>query len=227
MKRLALACLCLACVVGCSQRSATKAAKPATAAKQRPASPIARQPASKPAPAPKPERAEEPRPEQPAAEPKGDLWRVVSVHDGDTVLCLDGDNRQHKVRLVGIDAPEIGQAFGTMSRDGLRALVLRKTVRVRDQGEDRYGRTLGLLEIDGADVAVRMVIDGLAWHFTRYSDDKTLAAAEREARQAGRGLWADPDPMPPWEWRETERDRKAAERKPPRKESSSGGVPGR
>jgi micrococcal nuclease len=129
----------------------------------------------------------------------------VSVHDGDTVLCLDADSRQHKVRLVGIDAPEIGQPFGTKSRDGLRALVLRKSVTVHEQGQDKYGRTLGSLEIDGDDVALRMLAAGLAWHFTRYSDDEHLAAAEREARAARRGLWADPEPVAPWDWRATEK----------------------
>ena len=104
------------------------------------------------------------------------VWRVVSVHDGDTVLCLDQDNAKHKVRLQGIDAPEIGQAFGTVSRDGLRALVLRKSVTVHTDGQDRYGRTLGTLEIDSEDVNRQMVADGLAWHYKRYSRDATMAA---------------------------------------------------
>lgn len=160
---------------------------------------MAREAASRPAP-------RQPAPTEPAA---ADRWLVVSVHDGDTVLCIDADNVQHKVRLVGIDAPEIAQPFGTKSRDGLRALVLRKSVTVHTHGQDRYGRTLGNLEIDGQDVALRMLAAGLAWHFKRFSDDETLAAAEREARAAQRGLWADRAPVPPWEWRETERERKA------------------
>ncbi len=67
---------------------------------------------------------------------------------------------------------------------------------------------LARLEIDGQDVNRQMVADGLAWHFTRYSDDATLAEAEREARGARRGLWADPEAVPPWEWRATEKGRK-------------------
>ncbi len=141
--------------------------------------------------------------------PAAGRWLVVSVHDGDTVLCLDEENDQRKVRLVGIDAPETGQAFGTKSRDALRALVLEKSVTVHVEGEDRYGRTLGSLEIDGDDVALRMLTAGLAWHFKRFSDDEELAAAERNARAARRGLWADPEPVPPWEFRASEKDRKA------------------
>jgi endonuclease YncB( thermonuclease family) len=149
-----------------------------------------------------------------AEPPAAGRWLVVSVHDGDTVLCLDEDNGQRKVRLVGIDAPETGQAFGTKSRDALRALVLEKSVMVHVEGEDRYGRLLGSLEIDGDDVALRMLTAGLAGHFKRFSDDEELAAAERNARAARRGLWADPEPVPPWEWRASEKDRKASQRVP-------------
>lgn len=145
----------------------------------------------------------------PAASPAPTRWRVVSVHDGDTVMCIDDDKAQHKVRLFGIDAPEIGQAFGTKSRDKLAALAKGRTVEVEVQGEDRYGRTLARLEADGEDVNREMVKAGLAWHYARYSDDATLAAAQRDARAAKRGLWADKKPVPPWEWRATERDRKA------------------
>ena len=69
-------------------------------------------------------------------------WRVVSVHEGDTVRCLDAGNREHKVRLSGIDAPETGQPFGTVSRDHLRQLVLRRHVVVHDVGQDKYRRML-------------------------------------------------------------------------------------
>jgi micrococcal nuclease len=143
-----------------------------------------------------------------ADEPATATWRVVSVHDGDTVVCLDDHDAQQKVRLSGIDAPEIGQAFGTKSRDALRSRVMRKSVAVHQHGQDQYGRTLATLEIEGDDVAEWMVAAGMAWHYKRYSDDKVLAAAERKARTARRGLWADRDPTPPWEWRASERDRK-------------------
>lgn len=53
----------------------------------------------------------------------------------------------------------------------------------------------------------RLVTDGLAWHYLRFSDDATLAEAETEARAARRGLWADKAPVPPWEWRAAEKDR--------------------
>lgn len=61
---------------------------------------------------------------------------------------------------------------------------------------------------------VVMIDAGLAWHYTRYSDDADLAAAERAARAARRGLWADPEPVPPWEWRGSESRRDAVRREP-------------
>ena len=71
---------------------------------------------------------------------------------------------------------------------------------------DKYGRTVARIEVAGQDVNRQMVAEGLAWHYTAYSDDATLA--EAEARAAGRGLWRDHEPVPPWEWRATEKGRK-------------------
>lgn len=143
------------------------------------------------------------RPPAPAAP----TWLVVSVHDGDTVRALDPEKVEHRVRLTGIDAPELGQAFGRVARDRLRELALRQRVVVHLHDRDRYGRDLATLEAGGQDLNRQLVAEGLAWHFTRYSDDAGLAAAEAEARAAGRGLWADPEPVPPWDWRAGEAER--------------------
>jgi endonuclease YncB( thermonuclease family) len=133
--------------------------------------------------------------------------KVVRIADGDTITVLDAANVQHKVRLQGIDAPERGQPFGTVARDRLAGLATGKAVAVIGGKRDKYGRTLARVEIAGDDVGLRLVAEGLAWHYTRYSDDQRLAAAEREARVARRGLWQDPQPVPPWEWRATEKRR--------------------
>jgi micrococcal nuclease len=148
------------------------------------------------------------RPSAPA--PAAATWLVVSVHDGDTVRALDPDKVEHRVRLTGIDAPELGQAFGRVARDRLRELALRQRVVVHLHDRDRYGRDLATLEAGGKDLCRQLVAEGLAWHFTRYSDDAGLAAAEAEARAAGRGLWADPEPVAPWDWRAGEAERKAS-----------------
>jgi endonuclease YncB( thermonuclease family) len=121
---------------------------------------------------------------------------------------LDAANVQHKVRLDGIAAPERGQPFGTVARDRLASLVMGKAVTVHDDGRDKWGRTLGRIEIEGQDVNRTLVAEGLAWHYVKFSKDARLAAAERQARAAGRGLWGDAKPVPPWEWRATAKDRK-------------------
>jgi micrococcal nuclease len=179
MRAAVLLSICAAVAAGCGRLAATSKARP---------------PASTPVPA----RAEPPLP----------VWRVVSVHDGDTLRAIDDGKTEHKVRLVGIDAPEIGQPFGTVSRDRLTSLTKGKSVAVIVDDRDRYGRVLARLEIDGLNVNRQMVEDGLAWHFTRYSDDEGLAAAEREARAAKRGLWRGPEPTAPWDWRAGEAERK-------------------
>jgi endonuclease YncB( thermonuclease family) len=140
-----------------------------------------------------------------AAEPA--QWRVVNVHDGDTITALDEGNTQHRIRLQGIDAPELGQPFGRVARDRLAALAKGKTATVHASGKDRYGRVLATVEVEHDDLGRRLVAEGLAWHYTRYSDDAGLTAAERDARAAGSGLWSDREPVPPWEWRASERNR--------------------
>jgi micrococcal nuclease len=135
--------------------------------------------------------------------------RVVAVIDGDTLTVLDAANRQQRVRLAGIDAPERGQPFGTKARERLASLTMGKPVAVHSQGQDKYGRMIASIEAGGQDVGQQLVAAGLAWHYTRYSDDAGLAAAEREARAARRGLWGDREPVPPWEWRASEQGRRS------------------
>jgi endonuclease YncB( thermonuclease family) len=133
--------------------------------------------------------------------------QVVGVTDGDTITVLDSQRTQHKIRLAGIDAPEKAQAFGQRSKEHLSSLVFGKLVTVETEKLDRYGRTVGKVVIEGRDANLAMVVDGLAWHYKKYeseqspSDRLLYAAAEREAREARRGLWRDVDPTAPWDHR--------------------------
>ena len=134
-----------------------------------------------------------------AAEFRG---RVVGVADGDTISVMHA-GRAVRVRLHGIDAPEKGQAFSNRAKQFVSDLVFGKEVNIRDRGLDRYGRTIGeVFLLDGRNVNHEIVRAGLAWWFRRYApNDSELEKLEAEARKARRGLWADRDPMPPWEWR--------------------------
>jgi len=181
--RTALLLVVLAVIAGCE----ATASKPQPQAKRPAATSKPRPPASLPMPA-------KPVPAAP-------VWKVVSVHDGDTLRAIDQANVQHKIRLAGIDAPELGQPFGRVSRDRLGELTMGKVVAVERHDRDRYGRDLATLVIDGANVNRQLVAEGLAWHFTRYSNAADLAAAEAAARASRRGLWADKAPVAPWAWR--------------------------
>ena len=129
------------------------------------------------------------------------LWRVDVVHDGDTVTCLDETQRPRKIRLVGIDAPELDQPFGRESRSALAGKLTGGLVRVDDRGRDQHGRTLGTLFVGDRNVNRELVADGWAWVFDGFSPDPALLDAESAARSARRGLWASATPRRPADWR--------------------------
>lgn len=129
---------------------------------------------------------------------------VADVVDGDSVVISD-QSRSTPLLLDGIDAPEAGQRFGSDARAFLRALLHGKPVTVRRKGRGSgNGEDIARLEIDGLDASTALVRAGLAWRCPRYTDDRALAAVEREARDARRGLWQDASPVPPWRHRGAE-----------------------
>jgi micrococcal nuclease len=138
--------------------------------------------------------------------------KVVSVSDGDTFTGLDSQNRQVKIRLHGIDAPEKAQAFGNVSRKALGDLIEGKTVEVQQVDKDRYGRVVANVHVGGVYVNREQVAEGLAWRYVQYDKKGEFTEVEQAARRARKGLWADPNPMPPWEWRKSEKERKAAKK---------------
>lgn len=126
---------------------------------------------------------------------------VVGVHDGDSLTLLVGGKNEIKVRLEGIDAPELKQPFGSASKKALSDLVFGKTVRLEQTGKDRYKRTLGNIYVDETWINLAMVERGMAWFFAKYSKDGKLKAAAELAQRRAVGLWREAAPQPPWEWR--------------------------
>lgn len=133
--------------------------------------------------------------------------RVVGVADGDTITVLDLNHTQHKIRLAGIDAPEKKQAFGNVSKRSLSDLVYGKQVQVDWQKQDRYGRTVGKVLIDGIDVNLEQINRGMAWFYRKYQNELILddrlayLHAEEYAQAKKMGLWADLEPTAPWDFR--------------------------
>lgn len=131
--------------------------------------------------------------------------KVKSVHDGDSIAVYGPDEQIVNVRLYGIDAPEAKQPYGAKARERLRKLAARKTLDIEPVDTDRYGRTVALAyDKDGRLLNEAMVADGLAWVYEKYCQ-KSLCEGFREleaqARQERRGLWADPAPQRPEDWR--------------------------
>lgn len=135
------------------------------------------------------------------------IGRVVAVADGDTITVLDVDRVQHKIRLAGIDAPEKKQPFGSRSKESLSELVFSKTVEVETSKRDRYGRQIGKVLLNGLDVNLVQIERGMAWFYRQYqleqspADRRLYEEAENLAIAGKKGLWRDPEPIPPWDFR--------------------------
>ena len=134
---------------------------------------------------------------------------VVKVSDGDTITVIDAGGNQVRVRLWGIDAPEKAQAFGEASRRQLAAVVAGKDVRLERRGHDRYGRLLAEVYVGDENANLEQVRGGWAWHYAAFARKATAyAEAEKSARERRCGLWADANPVPPWEWRRFNKKKK-------------------
>lgn len=148
--------------------------------------------------------------------------RVVAVADGDTVTVLDDQRQQHKIRLSGIDAPEKAQDFGNRSKVSLSAMVFNREVEVIGDKLDRYGRRIGKVMVaeltctapdcpKSLDTGLQQIATGMAWWYRQYAreqspkDREDYEVAEFQAKIQRLGLWADKNPVPPWDWRKDRR----------------------
>lgn len=141
---------------------------------------------------------------------------VVEVTDGDTLVLLTEDRVRQRVRLAEIDAPEKKQPFGSAAKTALASWAFKKQAVVDVEDVDRYGRVVGTVHVQGSaaecrqlgcDAASRLNVNllqvraGMAWAYRQYAKSPSIYAAERAARATRTGLWQDPTPVPPWEWR--------------------------
>jgi endonuclease YncB( thermonuclease family) len=127
--------------------------------------------------------------------------KVIGVNSGDSIVVLLDDNTQLRVRLEGIDCPELQQEYGDSAKQATVALCFKKNVRIEKVGEDMYGRTLAFVYVDDLCINKELLRLGLAWHYADFNNDSTLAQLELEARKNKAGLWKQSNPMAPWEFR--------------------------
>ena len=151
------------------------------------------------------------------ADAKPAAWegKVVSVADGDTITVLRG-KEQVRIRLDGVDTPEKRQAFGQKAKKFTAGMVAGKVVKVVPVTLDRYGRTVARVYLGKASLNEALVRAGFAWWYRKYAkDNKVLPKLEAAARKAGKGLWKDPKPTPPWDWRHQQRGKAPVAAPPP------------
>jgi endonuclease YncB( thermonuclease family) len=131
---------------------------------------------------------------------------VIAVHDGDTITLRTETNKK-KIRLAGIDAPELKQPYGVESRSLLRGIVLDKSVLVETSRNDKYGRVIGKVTLDGQDITLKQIQSGGAWVYRAYlnelskEDRATYLEVEAQSKAIAIGLWKDSNPVEPWTWR--------------------------
>ena len=133
--------------------------------------------------------------------------KVVGVAYGDTITVLR-DKEQVRIRLYGIDTPERGQPFAKKAKQFTSKLVFGKVVEVHRMDTDRYGRTVALVSVDKQLLNKELVKAGLAWVYDRYCSEPICESwrnFQLRARMDKRGLWADADRIPPWEFRRKKR----------------------
>ncbi len=133
---------------------------------------------------------------------------VVGITDGDTFTLLDSSKNQIKIRMHGIDCPEKSQPFSNTSKKFIAELIYLKHVTILTSGTDRYGRTLGIVKLGNQVINEKMLAAGMAWHYKQYDSRKEWAKLEENARLQRKGLWADENSVPPWEWRKEKKKSK-------------------
>lgn len=146
------------------------------------------------------------------------VGQVTAVTDGDTIqVQKSGDGgEQWKIRLYGIDAPEKKQAFGQAAREYAATLVAGREVTVTPMAVDRYGRLVAWVVVDGTLLQAALLRHGMAWLYRDYCREDLcgrLELLEYAAKEDLAGLWVEPQPRPPWEWRRDRRDAAAAKRR--------------
>lgn len=128
---------------------------------------------------------------------------VIGVGDGDTITVIH-NGKAVKIGLYGIDTPEKSQSFGKTAEQFTSVMLYGKTVEVETKGIDPYDRFVALVNVGGKSLNEVLIKKGYAWVYGKYCKERFCEDwlnLEIAARYAKTGLWSEPNPMPPWEFR--------------------------
>jgi len=143
----------------------------------------------------------------PFEEIEKDSLKVIGISDGDSFKVLF-QKQELKIRIHGIDAPERKMAFYKNSKKLLASLIFNKYIYLKINKKDHYQRFVAQVNLtNGTNIAYEMVKNGMAWHFTKYSNDKKQANLQELAIKNKIGIWQDENPIPPWDFRKMKRDK--------------------
>jgi micrococcal nuclease len=129
------------------------------------------------------------------------MGKVIKIVDGDTFDILTENQIIIRIRMNGIDCPERRQDYYQVCKDALGDYIFGKEVTLTTYGTDRYKRTIAEVYFGNEDINLKMITNGYAWHYKKYSSDAKMAEAEVVARNHKYGLWAMINPVAPWDFR--------------------------
>lgn len=132
--------------------------------------------------------------------------KVIKVSDGDTITILTAQKEPVKIRLHGIDAPEKKQAYGEKSKQFLSSLIANKVVKIKVKGKDRYKRVIGIVYLNDDDINAKMVKNGYAHAFIKYSKD--YLHLEGLAKEQKLNIWSNKNIITPWDFRKIQKQKK-------------------
>ncbi len=136
----------------------------------------------------------------PFAFAKSFTGKCINIDDGNIIVVMKG-NDTVRVRLEGIACPETGQSFHDEATQFVTNLVLGKDIFVDVKTVDYDRRLVSSVKVDGKEVSMELIKEGLAWYYDKISKNIELASAEQAARKQKLGIWSQPDPMAPWDYK--------------------------
>lgn len=127
--------------------------------------------------------------------------KVTKVSDGDSFFLKSG-KKSYRIRMYGVDAPELHQKYGEFSKKALEDMILNKNVNIKVINEDKYGRKVGKVFVGNKEVNLELLKNGYVFFYEYYAkNEKEYRRAYEKALEEKRGLWKYNDVESPRDYR--------------------------